>query len=82
MGPARTEKSTSWSSAGNQSPWTRAPFAFTSRWPSTLKLASGNTLHGQQDLSPAMRREPLTYYHRASPIGDVMKAWAPQSLMM
>ena len=44
--------------------------------PTTLKLASGNTLHGEQDLSPAMRREPLTYYHRASPIGDVMKAWA------
>ncbi|HSY38966.1 MAG TPA: fused MFS/spermidine synthase, partial [Polyangia bacterium] len=44
--------------------------------PTTLRLASGNTLHGEQDLSPAMRREPLTYYHRASPIGDVMKAWA------
>jgi SAM-dependent methyltransferase len=44
--------------------------------PTTLKLASGNTLHGEQDLSPAMRREPLTYYHRGSPIGDVMKAWA------
>ncbi len=44
--------------------------------PTTLKLASGNTLHGEQDLSPAMRREPLTYYHHASPIGDVMKAWA------
>ena len=44
--------------------------------PTTLKLASGNTLHGEQDLSPAMRREPLTYYHHASPIGEVMKAWA------
>jgi len=44
--------------------------------PTTLKLASGNTLHGEQDLSPAMRHEPLTYYHRAGPIGDVMKAWA------
>jgi SAM-dependent methyltransferase len=44
--------------------------------PTTLKLSSGNTLHGEQDLSPAMHREPLTYYHRASPIGDVMKAWA------
>jgi SAM-dependent methyltransferase len=41
-----------------------------------LKLASGNTMHGVQDLSPAMRREPLSYYHRKGPIGDVMKAWA------
>jgi SAM-dependent methyltransferase len=44
--------------------------------PTTFKLASGNTLHGEQNLSPTMRREPLTYYHRTSPIGDVMKAWA------
>jgi hypothetical protein len=41
-----------------------------------LKLASGNTLHGAQDTAPGRSREPLTYYHRASPIGDVMTAWA------
>ena len=43
--------------------------------PSLLKLSHGNTVHGAQDLAPAHRREPLTYYHRASPIGDVMAAW-------
>ncbi|HVT07371.1 MAG TPA: fused MFS/spermidine synthase [Polyangia bacterium] len=41
-----------------------------------LKLASGNTLHGAQDTAAGRSREPLTYYHRASPIGDVMSAWA------
>jgi SAM-dependent methyltransferase len=43
--------------------------------PSLLKLSHGNTVHGAQDLAADRRREPLTYYHRASPIGDVMAAW-------
>ena len=43
--------------------------------PSMITLASGNTIHGAQDLGPGRRREPLTYYHRRSPIGDVMAAW-------
>jgi hypothetical protein len=38
-------------------------------------LIVGNTWHGAQDLSPARRREPLTYYHRTGPIGGVMTAW-------
>jgi hypothetical protein len=44
--------------------------------PSMLKLANGNTMHGAQDLTPARRGEPLTYYSRGGPIGDVMKALA------
>jgi hypothetical protein len=28
------------------------------------RLTHGNTLHGQQSTDPALRREPLTYYHR------------------
>jgi SAM-dependent methyltransferase len=44
--------------------------------PSMLKLANGNTIHGAQDLAPGRRREPLTYYSRGGPIGDVMKALA------
>jgi SAM-dependent methyltransferase len=46
--------------------------------PSMLRLANGNTVHGAQDLAPGRRREPLTYYSRGGPIGDVMKALAGQ----
>ena len=35
------------------------------------QLIHGNTLHGQQSLDPARGREPLTYYHRTGPIGQV-----------
>lgn len=34
-------------------------------------LSHGSTLHGLQDRDPAQRREPLTYYHRAGPVGQV-----------
>lgn len=34
----------------------------------------GSTLHGGQHLSRDRSREPLTYFHRASPIGQVMAA--------
>jgi SAM-dependent methyltransferase len=43
--------------------------------PTTITLANGNTIHGAQDLAPGHRHDPLTYYHRRSPIGDVMAAW-------
>jgi hypothetical protein len=32
-------------------------------------LQHGNTLHGAQDVRPAGRRTPLTYYHAAGPLG-------------
>jgi spermidine synthase len=35
------------------------------------RLIHGHTLHGQQSLEPGRRREPLTYYHRTGPIGQV-----------
>src|SRR5262249_17261114 len=35
------------------------------------QLIHGNTLHGQQSLDPERRREPLTYYYRTGPIGQV-----------
>jgi hypothetical protein len=35
------------------------------------RLIHGQTLHGQQSLDPARRREPLTYYHHSGPIGQV-----------
>src|SRR6185312_10394904 len=34
------------------------------------------TVHGAQDRRPAMRDEPLTYYSRGGPIGDVMRVLA------
>jgi SAM-dependent methyltransferase len=34
-------------------------------------LIHGSTIHGAQFRDPERRREPLTYYHRAGPLGDV-----------
>ena len=33
-------------------------------------LAHGTTLHGMQALDPALRHEPLTYFHRTGPYGQ------------
>jgi hypothetical protein len=38
-------------------------------------LMHGSTVHGEQSLDPERRREPLTYYHRSGPIGQVMDAF-------
>ena len=39
-----------------------------------LKLTHGTTLHGAQHLTgdPEIQREPLTYYHRMTPVGKVL----------
>lgn len=39
-------------------------------------LIHGNTLHGQQSLDPARRAEPLTYYHRTGPIGQILATFS------
>lgn len=44
------------------------------RWGEFLVLQHGTTTHGAQSLQPERRREPLTYYHRAGPLGDVFAA--------
>jgi hypothetical protein len=36
----------------------------------------GSTIHGMQSLSPANSREPLSYFTRASPIGQVFEAFS------
>jgi SAM-dependent methyltransferase len=41
-------------------------------------LVHGNTIHGAQFRDPARRREPLTYYHRTGPLGDVFEWLAKQ----
>ncbi|MCO5170523.1 MAG: fused MFS/spermidine synthase [Planctomycetes bacterium] len=38
-------------------------------------LLHGGTVHGAQALDPARAGEPLTYYHRLGPCGDVVAAW-------
>jgi hypothetical protein len=35
------------------------------------RLIHGHTLHGLESLDPQRRHEPLTYYHRTGPIGQV-----------
>ncbi len=34
-------------------------------------LAHGSTVHGKQSFKDALREEPLTYYHRRGPLGDL-----------
>jgi hypothetical protein len=38
------------------------------------QLMHGDTVHGRQSLRPGMEREPLTYYYRGSPVGQLFKA--------
>lgn len=34
-------------------------------------LVHGNTIHGAQRLDPALRREPMSYYARSGPLGQI-----------
>lgn len=38
------------------------------------ELMHGNTIHGKQNTDPALKGEPLTYYHRTGPIGQAFAA--------
>ena len=40
-------------------------------------LMHGTTRHGAQSLDPSKRREPLSYYNRQGPLGDVFRAFPP-----
>ena len=42
-------------------------------------LYHGSTLHGAQSMDPARRREPLTYYTRSGPLGQVFSATAEKT---
>jgi hypothetical protein len=37
------------------------------------QLVHGHTLHGRQSLEAARRNQPLAYYHREGPLGDVFE---------
>jgi hypothetical protein len=39
------------------------------------RLVDGNTIHGRQSLDPERRCEPLSYYHRSGPLGEVVGAY-------
>lgn len=41
-------------------------------------LYHGSTLHGAQSLDPAHRREPMTYYLRSGPLGQLFAATAAE----
>jgi hypothetical protein len=41
-------------------------------------LRHGTTLHGRQSVDPARRREPLSYYHRGGPMGQVFTELDPR----
>ena len=39
-------------------------------------LVHGTTTHGKQFIDPARRDEPLTYYHRTGPLGDIFATFS------
>jgi len=41
------------------------------------RLVHGTTTHGAQDVSPGRERTPISYYHRRSPIGQLLSAMPP-----
>jgi hypothetical protein len=44
-------------------------------------LFHGTTLHGVQARDPVSRREPLSYFHRSSPIGEVLHTFKGSRLL-
>lgn len=42
-------------------------------------LYHGTTLHGTQSLNPDHRHEPLTYFHRTGPLGQVFAAFSKKA---
>lgn len=45
-----------------------------------IELRHGTTLHGARWVDDRFRSEPLVYYHRRGPIGDVFRAWGHTEL--
>ncbi len=42
-------------------------------------LIHGNTTHGKQFIDPKRSTEPLTYYHRTGPLGDIFAAFSGEA---
>ncbi|MEO6418055.1 MAG: fused MFS/spermidine synthase, partial [Polyangiaceae bacterium] len=45
------------------------------RTKSFTQIVHGDTVHGRQSVDPAERREPLAYYHRTGPLGQIFAAF-------
>jgi len=43
------------------------------------QIVHGRTIHGRQVLDPSRATEPLTFYHREGPLGDVFKVFAARA---
>ena len=43
---------------------------------SFMNLSHGTTLHGKQWLNPVNRSEPVSYYHRKGPVGEVFSEFS------
>ena len=41
----------------------------------TRDLYHGNTIHGRQFIDPKLQREPLSYFHRKGPLGQIFSAY-------
>ncbi len=41
----------------------------------TRDLYHGNTIHGRQFIDPNLQREPLSYFHRKGPLGQIFAAF-------
>jgi hypothetical protein len=41
----------------------------------TRILVHGNTIHGRQFVDPNLQREPLSYFHRSGPLGQIFQAF-------
>jgi hypothetical protein len=39
------------------------------------QIVHGDTIHGRQSVDPALRGEPLVYYARTGPVGDILAAY-------
>jgi hypothetical protein len=39
-------------------------------------LYHGNTIHGRQFVDPELQREPLSYFHRSGPLGQIFAAFS------
>ena len=51
-----------------------ASIASTSRRPGLHVLVSGTTIHGRETFDGPLAGEPLSYYHRAGPLGEVIES--------
>ena len=46
----------------------------------TRMLYHGNTIHGRQSIDPNLQREPLSYFHRDGPLGQIFEAYNANSV--